>query len=106
MDNEQHTFPFPPIGDDSTGSPASAARQVARSKRRVWASAITVGVGVAGVLGAAVSSGTLPSAITASSASTSASTSGTSTGSSAQKLQATTAPSTASSSPVATSGAS
>jgi Zn finger protein HypA/HybF involved in hydrogenase expression len=118
MDNNQRGTPRPPIRDQSTktGSPTSAsARQLARKKGLARISAITVGAGAAGLVGAVAIAMTLPNAAAATSATTAALAASTSTNASwtrqaatvkAAALQAAAAPTTTTSAPVATSGAS
>jgi hypothetical protein len=86
-------------------SPATRpARQHARNRALAWVSAITLGAGAAGVIGAVAIVSTLPGSTAAMSA-TSAGT--TTSGTSGSQLQAGKAPTTTTSiPPVATSGAS
>lgn len=108
MNREQPGTKRPPAQHWSTmndSATSRSARQLARNKGLAWVSAITLGAGAAGALGAVALATSLNSA-TSQSASA-ATTSGTSTGtSSSQRLQAATAPTTTTSPPVATSGAS
>ena len=110
MDQEQRNSLRPPIRDGSamTSSPTSAsARQLARNKGLAWVSAITLGAGAAGVVGAAALAVSLPHVTTASSATVSASRStATNQDDSGSSLQGSAAPTTTNTAPVATTGAS
>jgi hypothetical protein len=106
MDNEERDMPQPPTWDRSSmmSSPATRpARQHARNRALAWVSAITLGAGAAGVIGAVAIVSTLPGS-TAAMSSNSAGT--TTSGTSGSQLQAGKAPTTTSIPPVATSGAS
>ena len=129
MDHNERHSPRNPVRDGSTmsGSPTSGpARQLARNKGLAWVSAITLGTGAAGLIGAVGIAASLPSPTTATVATTStaaAQPAGTSTRSDeevsddssttqqaaplqAAPLQAAPAPATSNTPPVATSGAS
>jgi hypothetical protein len=113
MDHEQRGNPRPPIPDWSTvrSSPSSAsARQLARNKGLAWVSAITLGAGAAGALGATAIAVSLPSTTAAATASSATLTANTSTSTneddSGSTQQAAQAPATSNIPPVATSGAS
>jgi cytoskeletal protein RodZ len=69
MDHEQHGFPRPSNQDGSAkGSPTSgSARQLTRNKGLAWVSAITLGAGAAGAIGAVAIAVTLPQPTTAAS---------------------------------------
>jgi hypothetical protein len=85
------------------------AGALARNKALTWVCAITLGAGAASTLGAVAVATNMHSAAatTASSATTNSGTiTGTTTGSSGSQLRSGTAPTTANSPPVATSGAS
>jgi hypothetical protein len=73
MDHEQSSRQRPAYRDQSTpnGAPTSgSSRQLARNKGLAWVSALTVGAGAAGVLGAAAIAITLPRPQSASAATT------------------------------------
>lgn len=110
MDQEQRDSLRPPNRDWSamTSSPTSAsARQLARNKGLAWVSAITLGAGAAGVVGAAALAVSLPNLTAASSTTVSASSStATSQDDSGSSLQGSAAPTTTNIAPVATTGAS
>ena len=106
MDHGQRSNPPNRDWNTMTSSPTSGSiRQPARNKRLAWASAITLGAGAAGLLGAAAIVVTVPSptAATGTTSATLASGTSTNTGST---LQAAAAPATTKNPPVATSGAS
>jgi len=89
----------------TSSSTSGTTRQFARNKRLAWVSALTLGAGAAGVLGAAAIVVTAPSptAATGTTAATLASGASRNTGST---LQVAAAPATTNNPPVATSGAS
>jgi hypothetical protein len=106
MEHEQRSTPPNRVWSTMTSSPTPASpRQLASNKRLVWASAITLGAGAAGLLGAAVIVVTVPSptAATGTTAATLASGTSRNTGST---LQTAASPATTNNPPVATSGAS
>jgi hypothetical protein len=106
MDNEERYMPQPSTWDRSSmmSSPASPkARKHARNRALVLVSAITLGAGAASVVGAAVIASTLPGSTSAISSTSAGSTTSVASGS---QLQAGKTPTTTSTPPVATSGAS
>ena len=117
MDNDERKSPRNPVRKGSsmnTSGSSDTARALARNRGLAWVSAITLGAGAAGVVGAAAIAVALPgttSATTASSgtsASASQSTGEDDSGSTQQAapLQAAQAPSSSGNPPVATSAAS
>jgi hypothetical protein len=119
MDHELRRNPRPPIPDWSTvtsSSPSASARQLARNKGLAWVSAITLGAGAAGVLGAAAIAISLPATTAATSASSAPQAASTSTNTntsantneddSGSTLQSAQAPAASNIAPVATTGAS
>jgi hypothetical protein len=130
MDHEQRFIPNPNPGSEHamSSSPASgSARQLARKQGLARMSAVTLGVGAAGVLGAVAIAVTLPQPVAAHAAaaastsvrsnsssdgessddhSVNSNTGSATTGSATSQLKAGTAPSTTSNPPAATSGGS
>jgi hypothetical protein len=90
----------------SSSPPSGSARQLARNKGLARVSAITLGAGAAGLLGAAAIAVTLPSPTAATSTTASVMAAGASTNTSSGSTLQAAAPTTTNIPPVATTGAS